>query len=79
MLEARSFHKLTREGLQLESRDHTAACLRSDLNTVMKHAIHSVFKSAVEAVTPVLSASSFQEKGVITPEEFVAAGEIDGA
>lgn len=42
----------------------------------MKHAIHSAYKSVAERVLPVLTSTSFQEKGVITPEEFVAAGEI---
>ena len=40
----------------------------------MKHAVHSVFKETVESVTSVSHVSQFREKGVLTPEEFVAAG-----
>eukprot|EP00961_Rhodomonas_salina_P241589 3263642-Rhodomonas_salina.1 len=40
----------------------------------MKHAVHTVFKETVEAVTPVSNVSQFRDKGVLTPEEFVAAG-----
>ncbi|KAK9825179.1 hypothetical protein WJX81_003345 [Elliptochloris bilobata] len=40
-----------------------------------RHAIHSVFKGAVESVTPVRTESAFREKGVLTPEEFVASGD----
>ncbi len=40
----------------------------------MKHAVHTVFKEAVESVTPVSNVSQFRDKGVLTPEEFVAAG-----
>lgn len=39
-----------------------------------KHAVHTVFKETVEAVTPISNISQFREKGVLTPEEFVAAG-----
>lgn len=39
-----------------------------------KHAVHTVFKETVEAVTPISNVSQFREKGVLTPEEFVAAG-----
>lgn len=42
----------------------------------MKHAVHTVFKETVEAVTPVSNVSQFRDKGVLTPEEFVAAGSL---
>jgi hypothetical protein len=35
----------------------------------------SKFQSAREYLTPVLTTSQFYEKGQLTPEEFVAAGE----
>ncbi len=41
----------------------------------VRHAVHSLFKSAAEAVLPPLNKSQFAEKGVLTPEEFVAAGD----
>uniref|UniRef100_A0A7R9UZA6 Autophagy-related protein 3 n=1 Tax=Chlamydomonas euryale TaxID=1486919 RepID=A0A7R9UZA6_9CHLO len=41
----------------------------------MRHAVHTLFKSAAEAVLPPLTKSAFSEKGVLTPEEFVAAGD----
>ncbi|EFN54110.1 hypothetical protein CHLNCDRAFT_36301 [Chlorella variabilis] len=37
--------------------------------------LHSTYKSAAEAVLPARSQSAFKEKGVLTPEEFVAAGD----
>lgn len=40
----------------------------------LKHAVHTVFKETVEAVTPISNVSQFRDKGVLTPEEFVAAG-----
>jgi len=39
------------------------------------HAIHSVFKGVAEYFTPVLQSSNFKKKGVLTPEEFVEAGD----
>eukprot|EP00285_Hemiselmis_virescens_P018318 CAMPEP_0173392440 /NCGR_PEP_ID=MMETSP1356-20130122/19603_1 /TAXON_ID=77927 ORGANISM="Hemiselmis virescens, Strain PCC157" /NCGR_SAMPLE_ID=MMETSP1356 /ASSEMBLY_ACC=CAM_ASM_000847 /LENGTH=113 /DNA_ID=CAMNT_0014350233 /DNA_START=62 /DNA_END=399 /DNA_ORIENTATION=- len=42
----------------------------------MKHAVHTVFKDAVEAVMPVSNVSQFRDKGVLTPEEFVSAGDL---
>ena len=42
----------------------------------MKHAVHNVYKGAVESVTSVSHVSQFRQKGVLTPEEFVAAGDL---
>eukprot|EP00472_Partenskyella_glossopodia_P004708 CAMPEP_0197527336 /NCGR_PEP_ID=MMETSP1318-20131121/21133_1 /TAXON_ID=552666 /ORGANISM="Partenskyella glossopodia, Strain RCC365" /LENGTH=397 /DNA_ID=CAMNT_0043081909 /DNA_START=34 /DNA_END=1227 /DNA_ORIENTATION=+ len=39
------------------------------------HAIHSFYKGFAEYFTPVLQKSNFKEKGVLTPEEFVQAGD----
>jgi ubiquitin-like-conjugating enzyme ATG3 len=41
----------------------------------MRHALHSAFKAAVENLTGPLQKSQFDEKRVLTPEEFVAAGD----
>ncbi|KAG2482477.1 hypothetical protein HYH03_018584 [Edaphochlamys debaryana] len=41
----------------------------------LKHTLHTLFKQTVEAVAPPLSKSQFEAKGVLTPEEFVAAGD----
>ncbi|GLI63457.1 hypothetical protein VaNZ11_006429 [Volvox africanus] len=41
----------------------------------VKHTLHTLFKSAVEKVAAPLSKSQFEEKRVLTPEEFVAAGD----
>lgn len=37
--------------------------------------MHSLYKGAAEMVIPVRSTSAFKEKGVLTPEEFVLAGD----
>eukprot|EP00466_Bigelowiella_natans_P014649 jgi/Bigna1/46288/estExt_Genewise1.C_30235 len=39
------------------------------------HTIHSMFKGVAEYWMPVLQSSNFKKKGVLTPEEFVAAGD----
>lgn len=41
----------------------------------VRHALHSVFKQTAEYITGPLSKSQFAEKGVLTPEEFVLAGD----
>mmetsp|Transcript_2151 Transcript_2151/g.3487 ORF Transcript_2151/g.3487 Transcript_2151/m.3487 type:complete len:308 (+) Transcript_2151:85-1008(+) len=40
-----------------------------------RHFAHGVFKKAVETVTSPLSTSHFEDKKVLTPEEFVKAGD----
>ena len=43
----------------------------------MRHAVHSLYKGAAEALLPVRSAAGgFRESGCLTPEEFVAAGDF---
>jgi len=42
----------------------------------MQGFLHGAFKATAEYVLPVRSSSAFQEKGVLTPEEFVAAGDF---
>eukprot|EP00878_Enallax_costatus_P003154 GHUV01003354.1.p1 GENE.GHUV01003354.1~~GHUV01003354.1.p1 ORF type:complete len:301 (+),score=98.44 GHUV01003354.1:117-1019(+) len=41
----------------------------------MRNAIHSAFKKTAEAVLPPLSKSQYEEKRVLTPQEFVQAGD----
>ncbi|GFR52351.1 hypothetical protein Agub_g14903 [Astrephomene gubernaculifera] len=41
----------------------------------VKHTLHTFLKSAVETFAPPLSKSQFEEKRVLTPDEFVAAGD----
>ena len=41
-----------------------------------KHFVHGVFKDAAERVLPVRKESGFRKEGVLTPEEFVAAGDF---
>lgn len=41
----------------------------------VKNKVHSTYKAAAEQVLPVLTESQFEEKGVLTPEEFITAGE----
>lgn len=41
----------------------------------VKHRLHEAFKSTVEFVTPARSVTGFREKGVLTPDEFVLAGD----
>ncbi|GBG78852.1 hypothetical protein CBR_g28077 [Chara braunii] len=37
--------------------------------------LHKVFVAVAESITPARSVSAFKEKGVLTPEEFVQAGD----
>ena len=39
-----------------------------------KNTLHGWYKSTVEYVTPINEKSEFNEKGVLTPEEFLKAG-----
>ncbi|PNW86945.1 hypothetical protein CHLRE_02g102350v5 [Chlamydomonas reinhardtii] len=41
----------------------------------LRHTLHTLFKQTVETVTPPLTKSQFEEKRVLTPDEFVAAGD----
>ncbi|MCO5595974.1 hypothetical protein L7F22_050026 [Adiantum nelumboides] len=41
----------------------------------LNHHIYKAFKGAVERVTPPRTVSAFKEKGVLTPDEFVVAGD----
>mmetsp|Transcript_23510 Transcript_23510/g.28437 ORF Transcript_23510/g.28437 Transcript_23510/m.28437 type:complete len:298 (+) Transcript_23510:258-1151(+) len=41
----------------------------------MRHAIHNLYKGTAEVFLPVRTSSAFKEKGVLTPEEFVLAGD----
>jgi len=41
----------------------------------MKNKVHGTYKGVAEKVLPVLTESQFDEKGVLTPEEFVTAGD----
>ena len=41
---------------------------------VITNSIHKVYKGAAEQIVPVRGQSAFKEKGVLTPDEFVAAG-----
>jgi ubiquitin-like-conjugating enzyme ATG3 len=38
--------------------------------------MQSLFHGVREYLTPVLTESSFEEKGLLTPEEFVKAGDL---
>ena len=42
----------------------------------VKHSVHTVFKGAAESVMTTRTTSAFMEKGVVTPEEFVVAGDF---
>jgi len=42
----------------------------------LKQTIHSTYVKTVEKVTPTLSTSKFLEEGVLTPDEFVQAGDL---
>ena len=41
-----------------------------------KHSVHNVFKAGAESVMSTRTTSAFMEKGVVTPEEFVQAGDF---
>eukprot|EP01025_Chloroclados_australasicus_P064631 TRINITY_DN8658_c0_g1_i1.p1 TRINITY_DN8658_c0_g1~~TRINITY_DN8658_c0_g1_i1.p1 ORF type:complete len:262 (-),score=27.81 TRINITY_DN8658_c0_g1_i1:96-881(-) len=41
----------------------------------IRHAAHGMFTNVVEAVTPVPTKSKFDEKRLLTPDEFVTAGD----
>ncbi|EGC34048.1 hypothetical protein DICPUDRAFT_48588 [Dictyostelium purpureum] len=44
--------------------------------TSLQQAVHKAYVKTVEKVTPTLSTSKFLEEGVLTPEEFVQAGDL---
>ncbi|GJP60866.1 hypothetical protein CLOP_g18080 [Closterium sp. NIES-67] len=41
----------------------------------LRHRIHEAYKSTAEMLLSARSATAFAEKGVLTPDEFVAAGD----
>lgn len=41
----------------------------------MRGVLHNIYKTAAEAVLPPLQKSAFAERGVLTPDEFVEAGD----
>lgn len=41
----------------------------------LKQRLHEAFKGAVERITPPRTVSAYKEKGVLTPDEFVLAGD----
>lgn len=41
----------------------------------MRGVLHNIYKTAAEAVLPPLQKSAFAERGVLTPDEFVTAGD----
>jgi ubiquitin-like-conjugating enzyme ATG3 len=45
-------------------------------NKNISYSMFSMFKSLAEYVTPVKTASAFYDKGTLTPEEFVLAGDL---
>lgn len=44
--------------------------------TTVQYTTFNFFKGIAEYFTPVLTKSLFYEKGVLTPEEFVRAGDL---
>jgi ubiquitin-like-conjugating enzyme ATG3 len=42
----------------------------------VKHSVHTAFKATAESVMSTRTTSAFVEKGVVTPEEFVVAGDF---
>lgn len=40
----------------------------------MKHAIHAIYKSSAELFMPIRRESAFIQQGILTPDEFVVAG-----
>jgi ubiquitin-like-conjugating enzyme ATG3 len=46
----------------------------SNLN--LKQILHGAYKSAAESILPPLQKSAFEEKGVLTPNEFILAGDF---
>lgn len=41
----------------------------------LRHALHETFKSSVESISPARASSAYETRGVLTPEEFVRAGD----
>jgi len=48
----------------------------ASLFTSLTQSVHKAYVKTVEKVTPALSTSKFLEEGVLTPEEFVVAGDL---
>ena len=55
-----------------------ARCAAWDARGVMhrlRHAVHEAFKSSVENLTPARTSSAYESQGVLSPDEFVLAGD----
>lgn len=70
---------LSREGhgkAQKEKKEIQKEKKMAGVLTGLKQAVHSAYLRTADRVMPTLSESRFADEGVLTPEEFVAAGDL---